>query len=193
MADAARPYQTSEGEDRGNDPRPLTREAETSAPMAPSIQAHRPVPHHTNGLDPYPQATTQKVVETYREVSWIASVLKQSWPYLMLAVSLIFGAGIAWQKLQASQDKIEVIAIKVDAHTQALGDIREGVAAIRAVMETEQKRAAQPAAYAPPPQIVAFSPPAPQLPAPAPSPKKRRAQPVQRSILCTAAGVGCGN
>ena len=151
------------------------------------------------------QVATQKVVEAIEEASWYASLLKQAWPYLLIVISFIFTAGVAWQKLQSSQEKIQIIADKVEDHTKSLSDIREGVAAIRAVVEAEQRRVAQFPVYSSPPQQAASAPfalqeasqaPSPSLPAAIP-PRKQNAvkkplrAPEPKSFLCTSAGIGC--
>jgi hypothetical protein len=181
------------------------------APMpGPSFIPQRPNgngQYRENPATPdYPRdSQAQKVVEAIEEASWYASLLKQAWPYLLIVISFIFTAGVAWQKLQSSQEKIEVIAAKVESHSQALGDIREGVAAIRAVVEAEQRRAAQYPVYSSPSPIAASAPLAPSEASQAPlsprpaaiSPKKIQAAkkplqaPAPKSFLCTSAGIGC--
>lgn len=135
-----------------------------------------------------PRAPETQAIETYREVSWFASVLKQAWPYIVAAVMAIFAAGVAWQKLQTSQDKIEAVAKKVDAHDAILTSILEKVAEVKGVIEGQHRQlAAAPPIPAYPPQKAASAPPA--LPPAANPPQKRQkhADPVKKpctGLLC---------
>lgn len=127
--------------------------------------------------DPHPShSTAHHVAETLREVSWFASVLKQTWPYAVVVISIIFAAGVAWQKLQTAQGKIEAVAERVAGHDKALSDIKEGVAIVRGILEGEQRRAVS--APAPTPSIVYLPAPvaasAPVAPLSAANPPKKR-------------------
>ena len=144
----------------------------------------------TNGQTAYPHQrpdpVARELTETYREVSWFASTLKQAWPYIVAVVMMIFAAGVAWQKLQASQDKIEAVSKKVDAHDATLGDIREGVAVIRGLIEGQNRQlAAATPIPAYPPQKAASAPPA--LPPPAAHPPRRTKKPMP----ATCSGLLC--
>jgi hypothetical protein len=104
------------------------RNGQTGEPIAEACQ----VPHYS---------TAHQVVETYREVSWLATMLKSYWHVLMIVVGLIFTAGAAWQKMDTSQAKIEAVAVRVQAHDGTLTEIKESVAIVRGILEGEQRRA----------------------------------------------------
>ena len=126
-----------------------------------------------------PQISARQVDDVFREASWIVSILKQGWPYAVVVVSIIFAAGVAWQKLQTAQDKIESVAAKVQSHDQTLVEIKEGVAVVRGILEGEQRRF--------------FTAPAvPAFPAAPLAQKHSNKKPVpRRSALCASIGVGC--
>jgi hypothetical protein len=132
----------------------------------PTIEPFSMIPAWERETIPQPKLQPiAEVAETYREVSWAASILKQIWPYAMAVVCFIFATGVAWQKLQASQEKIEAVAVKVQSHDVTLADIREGVAVIRGILEGEQRRFSaatvpRPEAAYYPPHIAASAPPA---------------------------------
>ena len=146
----------------------------------------------TNGQTAYPHQrpdpVARELTETYREVSWFAATLKQAWPYIVIVVAAIFTAGGAYQKLQASQDKIEAVARKVDTHEVTLGDIREGVAAIRGLIEGQNRQlAAAPPIPAYPPQKAAAA--LPVLPIPAANPPRRTKPKKTEPAACS--GILC--
>jgi hypothetical protein len=155
--------------------------------MLPAWEREYPLGSYPQSLQP-PHQSIPDVAETYREVSRAASILKQVWPYAMAVVCFIFATGMAWQKLQASQEKIEAVAVKVQSHDQTLTEIREGVAIMRGILEGEQRRfsaapVAQPTIVYSPSPIAAPAPPA-LIPAANP-PRKRQ---VKKPQLKPASG-----
>ena len=136
---------------------------------------------------PYTEpASAPQIAEIARGVGWVASILKQSWPYIVAIVMAVFAAGVAWQKLQASQDKIEAVAKKVDAHDLILTSILEKVAEVKGIIEGQHRQfAAAPPIPAYPPQKAASAPPA--LPVPAAHPPRRTKKlvpPACSGLLC---------
>ena len=119
--------------------------------MATSFKAHAPSRARGNGQTDDPIAgahaphayfpAMHEAGETYSEANWFASIFKAYWHVLLMLVVGIFSAGIAWQKLQASQDKIENVAKQVQNHDGTLTEIKESVAIVRGILEGEQRRA----------------------------------------------------
>ena len=162
MTDAARPFQTSEGEDRGHDPRPLTRDAERPAPMATSSQPHYHQPHHTNGMATHDQqvrqATWWEALGVLRYIISVAvvaigSVAVALWKSDLVnhpALSSDLAAAVSAQALVNQRFEAEVSAIKsrdasydrvTEKMAEAIGEIRRDVAFIRGRILTFQEPA----------------------------------------------------
>jgi hypothetical protein len=81
--------------------------------------------------------TLLNVTQAYEHTHWLVSILKQSWPQILVAISLIFSAGVFYEQTKVSGEKIQALGTNQGEMSKAIATITSDLSYIRGKLDAQ--------------------------------------------------------